>query len=107
RRVPPAIAAARTSRAAAPPARAPASRFLFQQLADQRHHPRPLLRFGREMLLAGTGDCVKLRAAIVVADAPTALDQPLLLETQQRRIDGALVERQDAARHLFDAPRHA
>src|SRR5437773_5644759 len=66
-----------------------------------------MLRFGGEMLFAGARDRVELGAAVVVAGAPAALDQALLLEPEERGIDGALIERQDAARHLLDAARDA
>src|SRR5262249_60114053 len=53
--------------------------------------------------LARARDRVELRAAVVVARTPGAFDQPLLLEAEERGVDGALIERQDAAGHLFDS----
>src|SRR6266487_6888829 len=79
----------------------------FEQAADHRDHAGPLPGFGVEVLLSGASDLVELRAAIVLARAPTARDEALLLEAEQRRIDGALIQRQHAAGHLLDAARDA
>src|SRR2546427_2498621 len=79
----------------------------LQETVDDRHDPRPFLRFGGQVLAARSGDLVEPGAAIVVARAPRALDEALLLEAEQRWIDGALIEREHAARRLLDPPRDA
>src|SRR5689334_1004245 len=55
------------------------------------------------MLLARSRDRIKPGAPVVFAGPPFAFDQPLLLEPKKSWIDRALVQRQDAPSHLFDA----
>ena len=61
-------------------------------------------RFRGELATAGGGDGVEAGAPVVVADTPGALDPGLLLEPEQRRIDGALVQRQAAVGDLLNPP---
>src|SRR5947209_464840 len=78
---------------------------VFEQTADHRDRARPALGFRSELFPAGARDRVELGAAVVLARAPLALNPAFLLEPEQRRIDGALIERERSLRDLFDAPR--
>ena len=53
------------------------------------------------------GEAVKLGAPVVVGYAPLGVEQPLLLESEERRVERALLDEQGAARHLLNAEQHA
>src|SRR5262245_58027312 len=54
------------------------------------------------MFPADPRELVEFRAALVVALAPMRGDPPPLLETDERRVNRALIETQQVVRHLFD-----
>src|ERR1700761_2530663 len=69
-----------------------------------RYNGRELLPIlGRllQPLRSAGGDRIKLRFPIVVADAPLRLDQPALMETNQRRVDCPLIEQDSLTADLL------
>src|SRR5690349_14682259 len=67
----------------------------------------PLAGFARELLFSGGRERVVLRAAIVLGLFPLGLDESLLLQLEERRIQRAVVEREAIAARFLDAPRDA
>src|SRR5687768_505143 len=63
----------------------------------------PALQLRAEGAAAGGGDLVVAGAPVVVARAPRAGDQAVLLEALERRVEGALVHLQHAVGDLLDA----
>ncbi len=59
--------------------------------------------FGGELFLAGAGDGVEPGAPVVIGRAPFGGDPSHLLETQERRVQSSLVQRQGVAADLLDA----
>src|ERR1700739_33393 len=57
--------------------------------------------------MASLGELVELGAAIVVGGAPLGADVTLLLQLEQRRIQRAVVELEQVATGLLDAPGEA
>ena len=74
---------------------------------DQVSGLLPLARLARELLPAGGGERVVLRAAVVLRLPPLGLDEPFLLELEQGRVERAVVERESVLARLLDAPRDA
>src|SRR4051812_32035421 len=74
---------------------------------DRRHDPGPVFPLRGQLLQAGAGDPVVLRAPSLRRLAPLSLDEALLLEPVQRREEGAGLHHERAARDLLDAVRHA
>src|SRR6476469_7240888 len=74
-----------------------------QELLDRDHQSPPALGFDAEGFAAEGRQVVVLGAAIVVRDAPFAVDPLLLLETLEGGIERALVDLEHAARRLLDA----
>src|SRR5881394_670291 len=70
---------------------------------DGKHVPAPGFGFDAEGPASLRGETVVFGAAVVVARAPFAVDPGALLEPLERRIEGALVDVEDALRELLDA----
>jgi hypothetical protein len=77
------------------------SRLLTQQLFDEAGQLAPALGFLPERFQAGFGDGVVFRFPAVFRLIPFALDPALLLQTNQGRIERALVELQQVPGNLF------
>ena len=73
-----------------------------QHAADRCGHPFPVLRFFGKLFSSGLGELIELRLAVVLGVAPLGVDQPLLLEPVQRRVERALVDLQDVFGNLVD-----
>ena len=58
-----------------------------------------------ELLAPGARQCVDLHASAALGCAPLRRNPPHLLQLEQRRIEGALVERELIPADLFDPPR--
>jgi hypothetical protein len=56
---------------------------------------------------AAPGDGIEFGFAVVVRSPPFGRDPALLLEANQRSVDGALIEEDGVAAHLLDAARNA
>src|SRR5262245_58067685 len=69
--------------------------------------PLPAFRFGRQLFTPGARDRVILGAPIVFRYAPSGANPSPLLQIQQRGINRALIELQQMAAGLLDAPRNA
>ena len=67
----------------------------------------PLTGFVRELLPARTRQLIEARAAAVLGDSPLRRDAALLLEFQERRVQGSGIHRQPVAARLLDAARDA
>src|SRR5215471_15917670 len=63
----------------------------------------PVARLFRKLLPSLARKLVELRLAVVFRVAPLRVDQALLLEPMQRRIERSLVYLQDVIRYLLDA----
>ena len=77
---------------------------------EARQNRRRLFPFGSGFLhlpLAGLGKLVKLCFAIIFRNAPSGPDKPLLLESEQSRIEGAVIQLQNIPARLFDAARES
>src|SRR6476469_3217358 len=72
-------------------------------MVGRDHQSPPALGFGAEGFAAKGRQVVVLGAAIVVGDAPFAVDPLLLLETLEGGIERALVDLEHAPRRLLDA----
>src|SRR5436190_1279362 len=59
--------------------------------------PFPLARFFFDLLAAGAGEPIELGAAVVLGYAPVRRDVAFLLELEQGRIDGAVIDAQPIA----------
>src|SRR4051794_34180939 len=68
---------------------------------------RPFARFTFDLLLAGAGELVELRLAVVVRHAPRRLHVALLFELEERGVERAVVDEQLVAARLLDAARDA
>src|SRR5688500_10306631 len=76
----------------------------------ERHRARetiPACRFRAEPPTASRRQSIVLRLAVVLRDAPLAVDEPLVLEAVQRRVQRTLLDLECAARDLADAKQHA
>jgi len=76
-----------------------------EKSSDYRSSLIPLFFFPRELFAPGTGELVILRLTVVVRGAPLRSNPTLLLQLQQRRIKGAVIEREPIAASLFDTAR--
>ena len=63
----------------------------------------PFARFARQLLAPRGGERVVLRAAIVLGLAPLRVDEPFLLELEERGVERAVVEREAVLARLLDA----
>src|SRR6185312_2793597 len=63
----------------------------------------PGARLANELLPSRFGNRIEPRAPIVLRDAPLTRDEPLLLQLEERRVEGAIVERELVAARLLDA----
>jgi hypothetical protein len=70
---------------------------------EDRRGPLPLARFLLELFAAGTGQPVELGLAVVLGEAPFGPDVALLLEFEQRRVEGAVVQGEMMGAGLLDA----
>src|SRR5258705_9912378 len=59
--------------------------------------PVPTVHFLAEAPLSGGGERVELRAAVVVRRAPLGVEEPLVFEPVERRIEGSLFDQERAA----------
>src|SRR5262249_24911034 len=69
--------------------------------------PPPVAGLLAQPFPAGGGQLVELRAAVVVGSAPVRVEQPLLHEAEEGRIERALFDQQPAAGNLLDPQQHA
>ena len=67
----------------------------------------PFARLARQLLAPRGGERVVLRAAVVLGLAPFRLDEPFLLQLEQRGVERAVVEREAVLARLLDAARDA
>jgi hypothetical protein len=68
---------------------------------------RRLPRLFVNLLEPRVGEAIELRLAVVIRDAPFGHDVAFLLQLQQRRIERAVIDREQIAARLLDAPRDA
>ena len=78
-----------------------------QHAADHTGNPLPVLGFHRELLLAAPGDRIELRLAVVLRRSPLGGNPSPSLHAQQRGVDRTLIELENVAAHLLDAPRNS
>src|SRR5690242_18504767 len=76
-----------------------------QERGDQVGRLMPFARFARELFSARRRERVVLRSAVVLRLLPLGLDEPLLLQLEQRGIQSAVVEREAIAAGFLDAAR--
>src|ERR1043166_7889828 len=69
--------------------------------------PAPVFGFGMQLPSSQGGDAIVARSAVVLGGAPLVVDQAAVLETDQRRIDGALPHAEGVLGQLLDALRDA
>src|SRR5512135_2892359 len=62
----------------------------------------PVAGVGSQLAAAGAGDRVELGLAVVIGGAPVRFDPSALLETNERRVDRALVEQDFVAADLLN-----
>ena len=74
-----------------------------EDAVDDAGRAHPLVGLAAQLARAGGGQGVEARPAVVVGGADARLDPATLLEAQQRRIESALIERQQRAGDLLDA----
>src|SRR5688572_17123266 len=67
----------------------------------------PVTGFAGELPAPRGGEGVVLRAAVVLRWPPLRLDEPLLLQLEERGVQGAVIERQAVLARLLDAARDA
>src|SRR5688572_11986106 len=63
----------------------------------------PFAGFTRQLLAPRGGERIELRATIVLGLAPLCLDEPLLLELEERGVERAVVEAEAVLARLLDA----
>jgi hypothetical protein len=66
----------------------------LEDAVDDAGGAYPLVGLAAQLACPGRGEGIEARAAIVVGGADARLDPAALLEPQQRRVDGALIERE-------------
>src|SRR5438067_2273144 len=76
-----------------------------QDLGDCRRNPLPIRSFGFQMAAALGCQPVIPCPAIVIGSAPAGGDEPLILQSVERRIERTLLHAQDVLRDLLDALR--
>src|SRR2546430_12328139 len=81
--------------------------FQPQHAANHAGNSLPVFRFQIELLLPAFCNGIKLRFAIVLGRAPLRRNPALLLQSQQRGVHRALVELEDIAADLLNAPRNS
>src|SRR4029079_14282529 len=69
---------------------------------DRAGQALPVLLLLGELLPSLAGELIELGLAVVLGIAPFRLDQPLLLQPVQRRIERSLVHLQHVLRELLD-----
>src|SRR5262249_9805668 len=74
---------------------------------NERRHPFPILGFLLQLLTPGPGERVETSLAVVVRGSPLGRDPTPLFQTQERRVERALVHTQQLLRNLLDPPRQA
>src|ERR1044072_2312034 len=75
-----------------------------QESREDRRGIAPLRGLAIELGAAASRELVGLHLAIALRPAPLALDAPLLLELQKRRVQRAVVDRDPLLRHFLDPP---
>src|SRR5207302_624661 len=86
--------------------KSPHRSLLMRRLQQPRHdggHPLPAFGFRGELLASGSSQRIKFCPPVVLARPPLRRDPALLLDAQQRRIEGALIEVQHVVRDLLNA----
>ena len=86
-------------------ARGPRSPFacrLGEKLGHQRHRQFPALGFLANLSPSACRQLVELGLPVVVRDAPARLDPSSLLQPKERGIQRALIQVEEALRHLED-----
>src|SRR6185295_15713056 len=73
----------------------------------QRHGRFPALCLFVNLLAAARGELVELRLAVALRDAPARLDAAPVLEAKEGWIQRALIQVEQALRHLLDPFRQA
>src|SRR5215831_8392658 len=90
------------------PAAAPPSfqvlRFRRKESLDDRRRLFPVLRLCLQLLAALACQAIKACLAVVLGCAPLGRDRSFLHELEQDRIERALIDRQQIAADLLDAP---
>src|SRR5438093_3591486 len=81
------------------------SALVQQQLVDQAGEPAPTFRLLFQTTNAGFGDAVVLRLAIAFGSLPGALDPSLLFESDEGRVERALIERERRLGDLLESSR--
>src|SRR6266446_2974362 len=78
-----------------------------QRGADGRCQAIPALRFFAQPAAARSREAVELGAAVVIGSAPFGSEEPLVLETGERRVKRALLGEQSAPGDLLDPQKYA
>src|SRR5215469_3077113 len=81
--------------------------FDIEESCDDGSRPLPVAGFGLQLLAAYLCEAVEARAAVVLRGAPVGSDGAFMLQLEQQRIQGALVDGKKIAADLFDAARNA
>src|SRR4051794_6313590 len=63
-----------------------------QKPLDDGGYARPIFGFFAELLLAATGERVKLRSPIVLRGSPAGADPAALFQSQKRRVKRSLIQ---------------
>src|SRR5689334_23869949 len=77
------------------------SALFVENSANDRHHPRPIGLFARELPPAGRRNLVETRLAVVVRDVPLRAHETALLDTHQRRIQSPHIQSKRASGNLL------
>jgi hypothetical protein len=77
---------------------------LGEDAADYAGDALPVFGFYGEAFQAAPGNGIEAGFAVVLRSAPLGFDPALMLEAEQRGVDGAFVESEDVLTELLDAP---
>src|SRR5450631_1801624 len=80
--------------------------FKTQYAPDYGRDCFPVLGFARQLLQSEFGDGVEPRLAVVFRSTPFRSDPALLLQAEQRRVNGSLIQLQNVVAQLLDAARN-
>ena len=86
-----------------PPRMCHGLRLIQQKFVHEAREPAPALGLLLERSHTGPGDGVVLGVAIVFGLLPRAVDPPLLFESHEGGVQGALIQRQRMIGDLFEA----
>src|SRR5437867_5564304 len=81
------------------------SALVQQQLVDQAGEPAPTFGLLFQTTSSRFGDAVVLRLAIALSSLPDTLDPPLLFQSDEGRIERALIQRERRLGDLLESSR--